>query len=62
MKDRGRKDRHHLLDEPGKCRFAPPLHRQSNPRTGARPRDPRPPATSRPSADASVVDVDQFDD
>eukprot|EP00974_Lingulodinium_polyedra_P129911 11211829-Lingulodinium_polyedra.AAC.1 len=52
---------HHLLEEPGQCRFAAPVDQQSNPRTGVRPRDPRPPATSHPSVDASVVVVEQFE-
>ena len=45
----------------GKCRFAPkPI--EHPPRTGARPRDPRPTTSEHPTADASAVEAEPFND
>ena len=60
--DKNRKDSGHMVTSPGKCRFAPPLREAGVPRTGAHPRDPRPRAVSHPSADASALDAQQYEE
>ena len=62
MTDHGRSAAGHLTDQPGRCRFAISPQDMAPPRTGAHPRDPRPKVRAHPSADASGIDVEQFEE